>query len=106
MNRASIYGVTRKAVNDNVSGSSGVGLGVTSIAEALKCETLDAALRHFADHGLAAARNARRQAEEALSSGDDKSYSKWLEICRSLDRRMARDLDGRKDAMLGHKVSA
>jgi len=53
---------------------------------------LDAALRHFARHGLAAARHARRAAEDAFLSGDSRSYRHWLGICRALDRRMAGEL--------------
>jgi hypothetical protein len=50
---------------------------------------LHAALRHFAEHGLAAAQRARRQAEAAFFAGDRQGYRWWLEICRALDRRMA-----------------
>jgi len=61
---------------------------------------LHAALRHFAEHGLAAAHRARKQAEAAFFAGDRQGYDWWLEICRALDRRMARelglDLAGRK----------
>jgi len=53
---------------------------------------LRAALRHFAEHGLAAAAHARRQAEAAFFAGDRQSYLWWLEICRALDRRMASEL--------------
>jgi len=53
---------------------------------------LHAALRHFAEHGLAAAHRARRQAENALFAGDRQGYHWWLEICRALDRRMASEL--------------
>ncbi|MXP41033.1 hypothetical protein GRI75_05160 [Altererythrobacter soli] len=51
-----------------------------------------AALRHFADHGLAAASHARRRAETAFFAGDREAYRWWLGICRTLDRRMAREL--------------
>ena len=51
-----------------------------------------AALRHFAEHGLAAAHHARKQAEIASKAGDAQSYDYWLEICGTLDRRMAREL--------------
>jgi hypothetical protein len=54
---------------------------------------LHAALRHFAEHGLAAARRARKQAEAAFFAGDRDGYRWWLEICRTLDRRMAGELD-------------
>jgi hypothetical protein len=53
---------------------------------------LHAALRHFAEHGLAAAHRARKQAEAAFFAGDRQSYQWWLEICRALDRRMATEL--------------
>ncbi|MEO6386732.1 MAG: hypothetical protein ABIT16_03090 [Croceibacterium sp.] len=54
---------------------------------------LHAALRHFAEHGLAAAHRARKQAEVAFFDGDTQGYKWWLEICRALDRRMASELD-------------
>jgi hypothetical protein len=54
---------------------------------------LHAALRHFAEHGLAAAQRARKQAEAAFFAGDRQAYRWWLEICRALDRRMAGELD-------------
>jgi hypothetical protein len=54
---------------------------------------LHAALRHFAEHGLAAASRARKQAETAFFSGDRRGYHWWLEICRALDRRMASEMD-------------
>ena len=53
---------------------------------------LHAALRHFAEHGLAAAHRARKQAEAAFFAGDRQGYEWWLEICRALDRQMAREL--------------
>jgi len=53
---------------------------------------LHAALRHFAEHGLAAAQRARKQAETAFFAGDRQGYQWWLEICRALDRRMASEL--------------
>jgi hypothetical protein len=54
---------------------------------------LHAALRHFAEHGLAAAHRARKHAEAAFFAGDRQGYTWWLEICRALDRRMASELD-------------
>lgn len=53
---------------------------------------LHAALRHFAEHGLAAAQRARRQAEAAFFADDRQGYLWWLEICRALDRRLASEL--------------
>ena len=54
---------------------------------------LRAALRHFAEHGLAAAQRARRQAEKAFFAGDRQAYQWWLGICRTLDRRLAAAID-------------
>ena len=50
---------------------------------------LRAALRHFAQHGLGAARVARAQAEKAFFEGDRQTYDWWLGITRTLDRRLA-----------------
>ena len=50
---------------------------------------LHAALRHFAEHGLGAAREARAQAEAAFFAGDRQAYDWWLGITRTLDRRLA-----------------
>lgn len=47
------------------------------------------ALRHFARHGLAAAAQARTQAEAAQAGGDQANCDRWIAICRQLDRRMA-----------------
>jgi hypothetical protein len=58
---------------------------------------LHAALRHFAEHGMAAAHRARKQAEAAFFSGDRQGYDWWLEICRALDGRMARELSARTE---------
>jgi hypothetical protein len=60
---------------------------------------LRAALRHFAEHGMAAASHARRHAEAAFFAGDRNAYRWWLGVCRTLDRRLARELAaGTKDA--------
>jgi len=56
---------------------------------------LHAALRHFAEHGMAAAHRARKQAEAAFFAGDRDGYDWWLEICRTLDHRMAREISAR-----------
>ncbi len=50
---------------------------------------LRAALVHFARYGLGAAETARDIAERAFFSGDRDDYHWWLEICRTLDSRMA-----------------
>lgn len=52
---------------------------------------LRAALQHFAQHGLSAASEARKQAESAFFSGDRQNYDWWLGVCRTLDRRMAEE---------------
>lgn len=54
---------------------------------------LHAALRHFAQYGLGAAREARRHAEAAFFAGDRASYDWWLGICRTLDTRLAKSLE-------------
>ncbi|WP_234002307.1 hypothetical protein [Erythrobacter sp. AP23] len=57
--------------------------------------TMRAALRHFAEHGLGAARAARQQAEQAHFTGDREGYRWWLGVCRTLDRRLAGQLEDR-----------
>lgn len=74
--RAAIRGVPMRAANDNVQG-----LGNDAL--------LHSALRHFAEHGLGAAEQARINAEEAFFAGNRDEYRRWMEICRVLDRRMA-----------------
>ncbi len=54
---------------------------------------ITAALRQFAKHGLAAADHARDQAIAASEAGDRQTFEWWLEVCRALDRRMARRID-------------
>lgn len=51
-----------------------------------------AALRHFSQHGIAAAQDARERAISAGQKGDRDTFEFWLGICRALDRRMARRL--------------
>jgi hypothetical protein len=58
-----------------------------------RVEALDAALRHFARHGMAAAEIAADNARTAGETGDDKAFAWWLEVCRTLDRRMARQFE-------------
>lgn len=59
-------------------------------------QMLHAALRHFAEHGLGAAQEARKQAEKAFFAGDRQTYDWWLGICRTLDRRMAEEMTRRQ----------
>jgi len=56
-------------------------------------QLLRASLKHFAAHGLRAAEEARQLAENAFFAGDRETYQWWLGICRTLDRRMARQLE-------------
>ena len=63
--------------------------GATDAAPAANDQMLRAALRHFAQHGLGAAREARAQAEKAFFEGDRQAYNWWLGITRALDRRLA-----------------
>lgn len=56
---------------------------------ALEDQVLRDALRHFAEHGLGAARAAREKAENAFFAGDRQAYDWWLGITRTLDRRLA-----------------
>ena len=76
-------GVARAAANDN--------------ADLIpRADQLDAALRHFAAHGLGAAGDAARMAQAAWSDGDATRGAHWLAICRTLDPRLARALVERK----------
>ncbi len=65
-----------KAANDNA-------------AIAVDDQVMKAALRHFAEYGLGAARVARSKAESAFFAGDRAQYDWWLSLCRTLDRRLA-----------------
>lgn len=75
-----------RAANDN--GDSAI--------DAKNDQVLHAALRHFAEHGLAAATEARKQAEAAFFAGDRTGYDWWLAICKTLDRRMAEEFARQK----------
>jgi hypothetical protein len=72
-----------RAVNDNAEAWSG--------SWQQESEALDTALRMFAAHGFSAASRACDAAEIADKSGDDERSIFWLEVCRTLDRRLARD---------------
>ncbi|MHA7818686.1 MAG: hypothetical protein ACX930_03450 [Erythrobacter sp.] len=61
---------------------------------------LRAALRHFAQHGIGAAREARAQAEKAFFDGDRQSYDWWLGITRTLDRRLAAEAERLAPALM------
>ena len=74
-----------RAANDNVTAADHQGHD----------QMLHAALRHFAEHGLGAAQEARKLAETAFFAGDRRTYDWWIGICRTLDRRMAEELERR-----------
>jgi len=52
-------------------------------------DTMRAALRHFAGHGMASALIAARKAERAHRDGDETAHRWWLGICATLDRALA-----------------
>ena len=70
------------AANDNLRDGPAQGEGV-----------FRAALRHFSAHGLAAATEALKAAEQARADGDETGFAWWNEICRTLDRRLAARLE-------------
>ena len=74
------YGAVPFACNDN---------GPIPARDAPSNEILRAALRHFAAHGLSAARVARTKAQEAFFADDRAAYDWWMAITRTLDRRLA-----------------
>jgi len=75
----------QRVANDN---------GVHSNEQAADDRVLRAALRHFAEHGLGAAKEARIQAERAFFNGDRLAYDWWLGITRALDKRVASEAEG------------
>lgn len=54
---------------------------------------LQAALRHFAVHGLGAAKAAHDEALRARQAGDVPGQDKWTAICRLFDKRLAEDIE-------------
>lgn len=71
--------------------------GVSKEEQAHNEAVLGAALRHFAEHGLSAARVARAKAEAAFFDGDRPAYDWWLAVTRTLDRRLAAEAERRAD---------
>jgi hypothetical protein len=71
---------TRNAANDN------------RWASVIDCR-LEAALRHFAHHGCGAAQDAGARARAAYLSGNGTDYRRWLDVCRQIDGRLARQLE-------------
>jgi hypothetical protein len=56
-------------------------------------EALASSLRHFAIHGLGAARAAFADAQAHWHCGDQEAMLRSLEICRAFDNRLARRLE-------------
>ena len=79
--------LARKAVS-RAANDNGDGAGTSAYGSAIDT-MMRAALRHFAEHGMGAAHEARRQAEQAHFDGDEAGYRWWLDICRALDRQLA-----------------
>lgn len=69
------------------------GLAANDNAAETQDQLLHMALRHFAEHGLGAAGDAHRRAEQAFFAGDREAYQWWLNVCRTLDKRMAARLE-------------
>lgn len=59
-------------------------------------DVLHAALRLFAEHGLAAAARAKAQAEAALDRGDAMQAARWHAITAALDSRLAANMTALK----------
>lgn len=78
-----ILGRHVRAVNDNAEEWCG--------SWPQESAALDTALRMFAAHGFSAAARACDAAAIAEFGGDTGRSAFWLEVCRTLDRRMARD---------------
>ena len=75
----------RMAANDNTAGPG-------------RDQLLRNALEFFAQHGLGAAERARENAEAAFFDNRREEYRLWLNICQTLDRRMAAAVAVRKSS--------
>ncbi|WP_337660973.1 hypothetical protein [Erythrobacter sp. Alg231-14] len=80
--------MTGRAIQNVANDNSDVAIGDSADDRVLR-----AALRHFAQHGLGAAREARNQAERAFFNDDRAAYDWWLGITRALDRRLAQETE-------------
>lgn len=78
---------------ERVANDNGAPGGEAFDKRASSDQMLRAALRHFAQHGIGAAREARAQAEKAFFAGDRQAYDWWLGITRTLDRRLAAETE-------------
>ena len=93
--KALVARVLEDAANDNSHPDNG---NVVTVAPA-DDHMLRAALRHFSQFGIGAAREARAQAEKAFFDGDRQAYDWWLGITRTLDRRLAAEAEGLAPAL-------
>ena len=87
--QSTICSPVARALNQIAIASAANDNGHANDANVPTDQMLRAALRHFAEHGLGAARSARMQAEQAFFAGDQDMYEWWLGITRTLDRRLA-----------------
>ena len=84
--RALARRAVHRAANDNPGGEA------ECSGEA---RVLNAALRHFAEHGLRAAEAAAELAERAWREGEPEACEWWTEVCHKLDRKLALELKRR-----------
>ena len=61
----------------------------------------EAALRHFAEHGLGAAGAAIARAEAARCAGDEPGCAYWVDICRRLDSQAAIRFERSHEQLVG-----
>lgn len=99
-----------RAANDNlpdVAAMLGGRARSAGLAGGLKDDRiLRAALHHFAEHGLGAAKAARAQADAAFLAGDREGYEWWLGITRTLDRRLAAQAHRPASALIAAQMAA
>ncbi|MEM7690246.1 MAG: hypothetical protein AAF291_14600 [Pseudomonadota bacterium] len=84
--RALVTRAMERVSNDNAPAAS-------AYSQSLSEDVLRAALRHFAQHGMAAARIAHARAQAACSAKDRPSFDWWLAITHALDRRLAAEIE-------------
>ena len=94
------FAAARRGDNRVVSGMLSASVPLRAANDNGRCLSTDRvlgdALRHFARHGLCAAQVASANAERAYFAGDRTGYDYWIAICRTLDRRMAAAVAGRR----------
>ena len=61
----------------------------------------EATLRHFAEHGLGAARAALDFAEQAREAGDIAESEYWVDMCRRLDTQAAVRFERSHEDLIG-----